>query len=169
MSFILNAGGILPSKISVQDVCIASANKRMSTSILPIAVHPKFTTFDQILHDLLSSKRELSHQVIVPTLFNAEDRKQLFEKATDCDYEHEEDDFFLSQAWRELRFQVLAKYGHRCHLCGATKAEAPLHVDHIKPRAKHPHLELEFDNLQVLCRDCNMGKLDKFEDDFRDS
>ena len=63
---------------------------------LPIAVHPKFATFDQILHDLLSSKRELSHQVIVPTPFNAEDRQQLFEKAAQCDYEHKEDNFYHS-------------------------------------------------------------------------
>lgn len=136
---------------------------------LPIAVHPKFETFDQILHDLLSSKRELSHQVIVSTQFDAKEWKQLFEKAAGCDYEHVEDDFYRSQAWRELRLQVLAKYGNRCHLCGATKAETSLHVDHIKPRSKYPHLELEFDNLQVLCRDCNMGKSNKYEDDFRDN
>ncbi|RYZ77711.1 MAG: hypothetical protein EOP05_00795 [Proteobacteria bacterium] len=42
-----------------------------------------------------------------------------------------------------------------------------MHVDHIKPRSKYPHLELEFSNLQVLCRQCNFGKSNKYEDDFR--
>ena len=135
---------------------------------LPIAVHPKFATFDQILHDLLSGKRELSHQVIVPTLFNAKDRQHLFEKAAGYPYDTEEDDFYQSQAWLDLRYQALNKQGHRCLKCGATKADgAVLQVDHVKPRSKYPHLELELDNLQVLCRKCNMGKSNKYEDDYR--
>ena len=73
------------------------------------------------------------------------------------------------QAWRELRYRALDKYGRRCQKCGATQAEASLPVDHIKPRSKYPELELEFDNLQVLCRECNMGKSNKYEDDYRES
>jgi hypothetical protein len=34
----------------------------------------------------------------------------------------------------------------------------PLHVDHIKPVSKYPELKLEFDNLQILCENCNLGK-----------
>jgi hypothetical protein len=49
--------------------------------------------------------------------------------------------------------------------CGA-KDGAP-HIDHIKPRSKYPELELDEDNLQVLCKDCNYGKGAEFEDDFR--
>jgi len=30
-------------------------------------------------------------------------------------------------------------------------------VDHVKPRA-NPELELDIDNLQILCRDCNLVK-----------
>lgn len=136
---------------------------------LPIAVHNKFQTFDQILHELLSSKRELSRKVIVPTSFNAKDRQQLFERTTNRPFKHEKDKFYRSKAWVELRYQVLNKYGHRCQKCGATKQEASMHVDHIKPRSKYPHLELDFDNMQVLCRDCNMGKSNKYEDDYRAS
>jgi 5-methylcytosine-specific restriction endonuclease McrA len=33
-----------------------------------------------------------------------------------------------------------------------------LHVDHIVPRYKAPHRSLDIENLQVLCRDCNIGK-----------
>ena len=39
-----------------------------------------------------------------------------------------------------------------------------LEVDHIKPRSTHPELALDFDNLQVLCHDCNQGKGNR--DDF---
>jgi hypothetical protein len=44
-----------------------------------------------------------------------------------------------------------------------------MHVDHIKPRSKYPDLELSRQNLQVLCEDCNLGKSNKYEDDWRNS
>ena len=40
-------------------------------------------------------------------------------------------------------------------------------VDHIKPRSRYPALELTLTNLQVLCNDCNMGKSNDDETDFR--
>jgi 5-methylcytosine-specific restriction endonuclease McrA len=49
-------------------------------------------------------------------------------------------------------------------LCGATER---IVVDHIKPRRKFPELELDLDNLQVLCNDCNMGKSNDDYTDFR--
>ena len=73
--------------------------------------------------------------------------------------------FFRSRAWLDIRYQVIRKYGRTCMACGATGGQ--VHVDHIKPRTTHPHLELEFDNLQVLCRACNFGKSNKWTDDFR--
>jgi len=42
-----------------------------------------------------------------------------------------------------------------------------IHVDHIKPRSRYPELSLEIENLQVLCEDCNMGKSNVFETDWR--
>jgi 5-methylcytosine-specific restriction endonuclease McrA len=33
-----------------------------------------------------------------------------------------------------------------------------MHVDHILPRSKFPELELDIDNLQVLCEECNLAK-----------
>ena len=33
-----------------------------------------------------------------------------------------------------------------------------LEVDHVKPRKNYPELELDIDNLQILCRDCNLRK-----------
>jgi hypothetical protein len=40
-------------------------------------------------------------------------------------------------------------------------------VDHIRPRKKFKELELEFDNLQVLCRSCNSWKGSSRYEDFR--
>lgn len=76
-------------------------------------------------------------------------------------------DFYYSDAWRELRYKILRKFGFKCLSCGMKPPEVVLHVDHIKPRSKFPELELESDNLQVLCEACNMGKKHHFEDDLR--
>ena len=73
--------------------------------------------------------------------------------------------FYFSDKWLQLRYAVLKKYGRQCMLCLATNTE--IHVDHIKPRSKYPELELEMDNLQVLCRDCNLGKSALDETDWR--
>jgi len=73
--------------------------------------------------------------------------------------------FYYSREWLEIRYAVLAKYGYNCMVCGI-RAKPP-HVDHIKPRSKYPALELTFDNLQVLCHDCNIGKSNLDETDWR--
>lgn len=68
-------------------------------------------------------------------------------------------EFLSSYAWRQLRMRVLSHYGPRCMCCGATPdSGAVMNVDHIKPRKTYPHLALDFDNLQVLCHECNHGK-----------
>lgn len=64
--------------------------------------------------------------------------------------------FYGSEVWRDLRYRVLKAKGRICALCGVSSG--PMHVDHIKPRSKYPKLALEFDNLQVLCAACNLGK-----------
>lgn len=73
--------------------------------------------------------------------------------------------FYDSREWRQLRYRALALYGHRCMAC--RKANGQMHVDHIKPRSKHPHLEMEISNLQILCADCNLGKGAWDETDWR--
>lgn len=79
------------------------------------------------------------------------------------------DAFLSSYAWRKLRMQVLEKYGAQCQCCGRTRADGIIiHVDHIKPRRKYPELALDFDNLQVLCNECNHGKGNWSERDWRD-
>lgn len=138
---------------------------------LPLAVHPQLDKkfgggFDRTLHKLLTDKRTLSRQVIIPTAFNNKDHQQLFKGSTGCSYDVKKDDFYNSKEWLDLRYQVLNKQGNRCKKCGMG-AGTKLHVDHIKPRSKYPELELDADNLQVLCEKCNIGKSNKYEDDYR--
>jgi len=46
--------------------------------------------------------------------------------------------------------------------CGIV-TESP-HVDHVRPRCLFPQLELQFQNLQVLCKSCNEDKGMKIAD-----
>lgn len=77
-------------------------------------------------------------------------------------------DFYKTKEWLSLRMQALELHGAVCQCCGATrKTGAILHVDHIKPRSLYPNLEFEINNLQILCSDCNLGKSNKYETDWR--
>jgi 5-methylcytosine-specific restriction endonuclease McrA len=78
-------------------------------------------------------------------------------------------DAFLSTfQWRKVRMEALKKYGPRCQCCGATPATgAVMNVDHIKPRKKWPSLALDVNNLQILCHDCNHGKGNWDQTDWR--
>ena len=64
-----------------------------------------------------------------------------------------------------LYYRVLKESGGRCVLCGATKKDRPLHVDHIKPRSRGG--KTVYENLQALCSKCNLSKSNKDETDFR--
>lgn len=78
-------------------------------------------------------------------------------------------DAFLSTfEWRKVRMEALKKYGPRCQCCGATPATgAVMNVDHIKPRKKWPSLALDVNNLQILCHECNHGKGNWDDTDWR--
>lgn len=77
--------------------------------------------------------------------------------------------FYRSREWLELRVRVLEKYECKCMMCGRSPKfhRVVIHVDHIKPRSKFPHLSLDFNNLQLLCAACNLGKSNKYETDWR--
>ena len=77
--------------------------------------------------------------------------------------------FYHSDEWRMLRVRVLEKYECKCMMCGRSPKNHRIiiHVDHIKPISKYPELCLEFNNLQLLCEDCNIGKSNKYETDYR--
>jgi 5-methylcytosine-specific restriction endonuclease McrA len=61
-----------------------------------------------------------------------------------------------------LRYKVLTRDDYTCVKCGRSPANEKgvrLHVDHIKPYSKGG--ESVINNLQTLCRECNIGKGDK--------
>lgn len=72
-------------------------------------------------------------------------------------------DFYTTKEWRSLRHAFLSSSDGKCTLCGRSRKVhgCAMHVDHIKPRSKFPHLELDVNNLQLLCEDCNIGKSNK--------
>lgn len=85
-------------------------------------------------------------------------------KSNPVSFKEEADKFYASWEWARLRFRVLSAYGAVC-MCCASKDK--IVVDHIKPRRHYPNLELDFNNMQVLCDSCNRGKSDVFCTDFR--
>lgn len=77
-------------------------------------------------------------------------------------------EFFNSREWKILRYQAFEKYGNRCQCCGGTPSDGlKMHVDHIKPKSTHPELALDLNNLQILCEDCNVGKINQWDTDWR--
>jgi ATP adenylyltransferase len=66
-----------------------------------------------------------------------------------------------------LRYRVLKEAKGRCALCGITKDDRPLDVDHIVPRSKGG--KTVYENLQVLCSKCNRSKANQDSTDFRAS
>jgi len=84
------------------------------------------------------------------------------------------EDFYKSWDWRTLRMEALKEHGRACQCCGAepgmkTAAGEPVRicVDHIKPLSKFWHLRLVKSNLQILCDECNQGKGNWDQTDFR--
>jgi hypothetical protein len=80
------------------------------------------------------------------------------------------DPFLQSREWRTVRMRVLEKHGAKCQCCGRTPRDGiTITVDHIKPRTRYPELALTESNLQILCNECNHGKGNWSERDWRDS
>lgn len=79
------------------------------------------------------------------------------------------DGFYNSREWRSVRFEALKLSNGCCTLCGRSNRQhgVILHVDHIKPKSKYPDLSLTLSNLQVLCEDCNLGKSNRDDTDWR--
>lgn len=80
-------------------------------------------------------------------------------------------DFLRTPSWKRARYDALLANDGRCELCARDKhqlgAGRYLNVDHVKPRRARPDLALDVRNLQVLCPDCNAGKGNRHDDDWR--
>lgn len=78
------------------------------------------------------------------------------------------DSFYDRPEWKRMRYKMIRKYGGKCMACGRGSGHGVIiQVDHIQPKSIYPELALREDNLQVLCKECNMGKSNKFADDYR--
>jgi 5-methylcytosine-specific restriction endonuclease McrA len=67
--------------------------------------------------------------------------------------------FYDSPEWLRLRYFALSQSGGVCEACKRRPTiDNPLHCDHILPRSHFSELELDADNVQILCRECNLGK-----------
>lgn len=64
-----------------------------------------------------------------------------------------------------IRYRILKEANGRCALCGVTKNERPLDIDHIIPRSKGG--KTVYENLQVLCSKCNRTKKNHDDADLR--
>lgn len=64
-----------------------------------------------------------------------------------------------------MRYEVLRRAKSRCALCGITRDERALDVDHIVPRSLGGKTEMS--NLQALCYVCNRSKRNLDDTDFR--
>jgi hypothetical protein len=73
--------------------------------------------------------------------------------------------FYLSLEWKVLRYMALLHYGKKCLSCGSEDSE--LHVDHIKPISLFPELKEDVNNLQILCKKCNLDKSNIHTTDYR--
>ena len=74
--------------------------------------------------------------------------------------------FLKSDEWLSLRDRTMVRYGRVC-MCCKKNAGIDACADHIKPRLYYPHLALDPENLQILCRKCNKQKGNKHATDYR--
>jgi len=138
----------------------------------PLAYHPKYKeeSFDIVLNHLLENKRKMREDTLVVSEPDSDEQKDFYRKVTEGEemmYFNNKNSFYNSEEWKALRNKVFQKYPAICMSCGNKNH---LEVDHVKPRSKYPELELDIDNLQVLCRDCNLlkGVKDDPKWDFRE-
>lgn len=77
--------------------------------------------------------------------------------------------FYKSYEWAAARMDALERSDGRCECCGRSKHDdVVLNVDHIRPLKTHWHLRLDPENHQVLCGQCNRGKGNRYETDWRE-
>ena len=160
---------------AVEDQCndriFRIGQKRPVSIYYLLAVHPHYgeNSFDIVLHNLLDKKRKMREQTLIPSEPDKYEKDEFCRMITHEEpYYNNEGSFYNSEEWKALRQQAFREYGSQCLRCGNKNN---LDVDHVKPRSKYPELELDLNNLQILCRECNYlkGCKDSPEWDFRKS
>ena len=77
--------------------------------------------------------------------------------------------FLKTPEWKRARYDAIRLHGARCQACGRTPQRhgIVINVDHVIPRKVRPGLCLSVANLQILCSDENIGKGNRYVDDWR--
>ena len=138
----------------------------------PLAVHSEYKkeSFDIVLNDLLKKKRKMREDTLIVSEPDEYEKNELYRKVTAGEevYSNNEESFYEKPEWKALRNKIRKTYPPICMRC---RNKNNLEVDHVKPRALYPELELDFNNLQILCRGCNLlkGVKDSSEWDFRNN
>lgn len=68
-------------------------------------------------------------------------------------------------SWRDLKVHLYKVFPYKCMKC--YKQNCEIHADHVLPKSKHSSHKYKLDNLQVLCRECNLEKSNKNKIDYR--
>lgn len=81
----------------------------------------------------------------------------------------EPDPYYKTAEWKRLRYDAIKLHGAKCVACGRTPRDhgIVINVDHIKPIRLYPELRDKLNNLQPLCDDCNAGKGNRDQTDWR--
>lgn len=72
-----------------------------------------------------------------------------------------DNNFLHSGEWRNLKYKFRKMHDNKCMCCGQKPSQFTsifTCVDHIKCRKQYPNLALDITNLQILCNECNHGK-----------
>jgi 5-methylcytosine-specific restriction endonuclease McrA len=76
--------------------------------------------------------------------------------------------FLKLEVWNRLRYDVHEDNDGLCEVCGHDgRNRGGLNVDHKRNRRDYPQLALLWSNLQILCGDCNKGKGNRYNTDWR--
>ena len=155
----------------------------MNTSKVPEDFYRKVEgeAFEQrILHPIISSEIEITAVYTSPQGRNSYQKRRSYpldlipktlikiqEQRAYAESEEARRKRERAKVTPSLRYDVLKRDGFRCCYCGRSQADGvKLHVDHIIPVAKGGRTELS--NLQTLCAECNMGKRDKYDREYKE-
>lgn len=133
-------------------------------------IHPNDTSYDKlafILETYLNKKSEGTSKqrcLVAATALGILDSSQYKKQFA---RRQQRLNFYSSLRWKKLRYATLVKHGAKCQCCGASGKNVRLQVDHIKPISKFWELRLDQKNVQILCDDCNWGKLNLDQTDWR--
>lgn len=66
--------------------------------------------------------------------------------------------------YQDAKSFLINQLGNYCSFCEKHNTRSALHVEHIYPKSKYPHLENDWDNFLLACVNCNSVKNKKIID-----